>query len=956
MVTKGKNVTTDDDSTSKSCDFDELLVEELKDINKARGADPKNRDVAGLAFSGGGIRSATFNLGVLQALAELRVLRKFDYLSTVSGGGYIGSWLTAWMAHDKQSIETIEEELAPNSTNSDGPVLAAGDYEPHALKHLRSYTNYLKPRGGFFSLDALTAFTTWLRNTLLNQLILIAAFAVLLLASLGVGWFVKVSWSTDASFLSHWPAWMAASVLMAVAVGVINANLLFTPQPSTSARPWYVRKAWVIGAAIVPLVASSFLISLTLPSLVPGGDASGGFFSSGIGNVLKNVRSLLIFLVLPMALCAIAFVVSTDRNKESRRDTNLFLYPFGFLVAALLGLIVFLPVIARLLTSTPFVSEANSKIAVLSNILSFGPPLILVAFSLAVFAYVGLIGRIFDEHQREWWSRYIAMVFFAAVAWLLLFGFSIWGSLVVDWLRYGVMAAITWLATSGVGVLAGKSASTSGRGANGSNKWIELIAQAAPYVFVPGLCLVVSYWVNQSLLGSSGGVPLGLVNASCIAEPSSMFCNLYSGRLAELNHIFQHPGHILSSLLIAAAIASILAWRVDINLFSFHSFYRNRLTRAYLAAGIAERTRSASVLPLTGMSDKDSPKLKDLPSRPYQLLNTALNITSSKHLSWQERKAASFCFTKKHCGYYLPGQDKADNYCSTDNFLKKIGVEKAWLSLSLPMTISGAAASPNSGFHTSAPLAFLMTVFNVRLGWWMQNTRDLDSWQSGGPSFGFWYLLKELTANVDESSPFVYLSDGGHFENLGIYELIRRRCQFILACDAGADPEFVFDDLGNAIRKCYIDLGVRIDIDVSKLRPDKDGPNKGRSGVQSAIGLVYYPKDGQTKASAEVGLLLYIKASLAKTEATDIEHYKATHKDFPHETTLNQFFSESQFESYRKLGYTLCRRAILSAQTASVAAISRGTPQSVADVLKKMSGHVKVNETRWPMFSGALNP
>ena len=206
------------------------------------------------------------------------------------------------------------------------------------------------------------------------------------------------------------------------------------------------------------------------------------------------------------------------------------------------------------------------------------------------------------------------------------------------------------------------------------------------------------------------------------------------------------------------------------------------------------------------------------------------------------------------------------------------------------------------GYHTSIPLAFLMTVFNVRLGWWMQNTAQANYWRSPGPNLGLKYLFKELSASVDESSPFVYLSDGGHFENLGIYELVRRECRVIVACDAGADPNYEFEDLGNAIRKCYIDLGIRIDIDTSKIKPLQHDNRKGRSELNYAVGRIHYQDD------KEMGVLLYIKSSMRKDEATDIEHYKAVHPDFPHDPTADQFFTESQFESYRKLGYTICRR------------------------------------------------
>lgn len=208
------------------------------------------------------------------------------------------------------------------------------------------------------------------------------------------------------------------------------------------------------------------------------------------------------------------------------------------------------------------------------------------------------------------------------------------------------------------------------------------------------------------------------------------------------------------------------------------------------------------------------------------------------------------------------------------------------------MSISGAAASPLSGYHTDPALAALMTIFNVRLGQWIGNPADKNAWKFTGPRFGGWYLLKELTATSDAHTKYLYLSDGGHFENLGIYELARRRCKLIVAVDAGCDPKYTFDDLANAIRKCYIDLGVVIDINVDALRPK---PRHKHCTAHHAAGVIKYDNDEQ-------GILLYIKASLTGEETPDILNYAKNHPDFPHDTTTDQSFDEDQFESYRKLG------------------------------------------------------
>jgi hypothetical protein len=151
----------------------------------------------------------------------------------------------------------------------------------------------------------------------------------------------------------------------------------------------------------------------------------------------------------------------------------------------------------------------------------------------------------------------------------------------------------------------------------------------------------------------------------------------------------------------------------------------------------------------------------------------------------------------------------------------------------------------------------------------------------------------------------VYISDGGHFENLGIYELARRRCRLIVACDSEEDHDFTFGGLGNAIRKCRIDLGVDIDID---LRPLLDRDESDRTSAHVLRGSIDY-HDGK-----EPGVLLYLKSSLTKPalhpEPADVLEYAMRGNAFPHQSTADQFFDESQFESYRRLGMHIGEDAI----------------------------------------------
>lgn len=276
---------------------------------------------------------------------------------------------------------------------------------------------------------------------------------------------------------------------------------------------------------------------------------------------------------------------------------------------------------------------------------------------------------------------------------------------------------------------------------------------------------------------------------------------------------------------------------------------------------------------------------------PYPIINAALNLVGGKELAWQQRKAASFTFTPDYCGYEFP--ELPPGYCLTTAFANHPNP----ITLATAMAISGAAASPNMGYHTSPAPAFLMTLFNVRLGWWLGNPRQAKGYQRSGPLNVLWRLICELFGLTSEEGKYIYLSDGGHFENLGIYELVRRRCRFIVACDAEEDYAFGFGGLGSAIEKCRSDFGVDIDIDVEPIRHRSEN---GHSDWHCAIGKIHYSR---VDRNGRDGILVYLKSSLTGDEPTDVLRYAAANAGFPHQSTGDQWFDESQFESYRVLGF-----------------------------------------------------
>jgi hypothetical protein len=356
---------------------------------------------------------------------------------------------------------------------------------------------------------------------------------------------------------------------------------------------------------------------------------------------------------------------------------------------------------------------------------------------------------------------------------------------------------------------------------------------------------------------------------------------------------------------------------IDLNKFSLHGTYRNRLVRAYLGAS---RTRDPN--PFTGFDPEDNLPIKNLrdlltqpkarakegankqPEGPWRpplhVINMALNLVASQNLAGQDRKAESFTVSPLHAGSAALGYRKSADYTGHDG-----------VTLGTAMAISGAAVSPNMGYHSSPAIAFLLTLFNVRLGWWWGNPgpcgQDLrskpprDFYRDAAPRSAAAQVFAEAFGQTDETHPYVYLSDGGHFDNLGVYEMVRRRCHRIVVSDAGADESFAFDDLGNAMRRVYMDMGVEIRFSGAiRIYPRKPEPKLPRQGFYCAVASIDYRRaDGD---AARQGELIYIKRTLYGQEPADIRNYAQSCASFPHETTANQFFTETQFESYRGLG------------------------------------------------------
>jgi hypothetical protein len=387
-------------------------------------------------------------------------------------------------------------------------------------------------------------------------------------------------------------------------------------------------------------------------------------------------------------------------------------------------------------------------------------------------------------------------------------------------------------------------------------------------------------------------------------------------------------GHWSLIGLALAAVALVANFFVNVNRFSLHTLYRNRLIRDFLG-GPREPDRKQDGF--TGFDWDDNFRVASLwgggaPTgrhwRPYHVINMTLNLASTSHLAWQQRKGESFIVSPKFCGSTDLGYRPTGEY----------GDPHGGITLGTAMAISGAAVSPNMGYHSSPSIAFLLTFFNVRLGWWLGNPgpagSKLPRWQrvlkklaSGGevllapyaqeaPWFAIRPLLAELFGLTTEKSPYVYLSDGGHFEDLALYEMVRRRCRWIIVCDGAEDRDRIYEDLGNAVRKIWIDLGVRIRFPESALL-EATGETKPTDLGYFALGTIEYSSDGAADEPAPLGKILYIKPAVRGDEgAAEIIAYQRQNPDFPNQSTIDQWFNEPQLEAYRALGHYIMTRLV----------------------------------------------
>jgi hypothetical protein len=364
----------------------------------------------------------------------------------------------------------------------------------------------------------------------------------------------------------------------------------------------------------------------------------------------------------------------------------------------------------------------------------------------------------------------------------------------------------------------------------------------------------------------------------------------------------------------------VLGWTADPNALTLHAFYKARLVRAYL--GASNYYRSAKLQDITEALAGDDLFLKTLENcrrgAPYHLINTTLNLVGGRDLTTAQRTAANFVLSKHYCGSSRTGYRNTQEYMNGQ------------LSLGTAVAVSGAAASPNMGSRTpTSALAMLMTLCNVRLGYWAPTPNKVH-WRSPQARLWPFYTLREFLSQTNDLSSYCYLTDGGHFDNTGLYALVERGCRYIVLVDCGADPQPCFEDLGEAIRRCRIDFHTEITLDLTPFKSKEEGALR-----HYVVGEILYDEEhvkylnwGDTCVHERQGILIWIKPSLlkpelARGEAADVQQYGMQNITFPQQTTADQWFDEMQFESYRRLGQCCARDIFKSFEARSPLSLSR---------------------------------
>jgi len=839
-----------------------------------------------LALSGGGIRSATFALGVLQGLARRpcvpaqppadarTLLWSFDYLSTVSGGGYIGSFFgslfvpgrldipqpapgaaavvpppapsaaAAAAGVPQSSIDAARRAYEVMKYEPPGRIRAATNYataEPGSgpLAWLRENGRYLTPTG---SGDLLYGMVLAIRNWLAVHYVIGTLF-VFGLSAIALG---------------------RGALMFVDSVGDYEVALL---PPFPDGHWWWSLLWWLpIAMAAVWVVPVGVAFWLTHPR--PAGSVRDPPRPLTVASIAAVVLGVLLAAVAVWA----AWPAGVDGMLARVTD------PYGNVHW----------------TNPPALSAA-------------------IASVMALFGFVYFVGS--QRHAASVGDHRVVLTRELARA----FKWTIALSLVALVDSIG-QSAYLWLIEGGTKQLAPMSALAAA---------VWMIRKAAFMLderAKPG-------WLAKVPLGIAA-TALGTVLLVLVAVIWELLVHWLQWRGAPPDELAIVDPQRLVILLGLTAMSFALAWTAGrfpgfVNLSTLQSLYGARLTRAYLGASNGRRfapgTQGAAIRSVAEPDAHDQLTHEQYYApdvlAPLHVVNVTVNQTSdpAEQLTQRDRKGRPLAILPS--GFTIDG---------TFAPFRRAAATRSELDTELTMGewigTSGAAFTTGLGRATNLGISLVLGLANVRLGvWWRSGcgvdlARGLDRlFEKVFRSHSF--LAQELIAKFHGlRRTWQYLSDGGHFENTGIYELLRpeRDVRLIVACDDGCDERYGFGDLANLIRLARIDFGIEIEVDaVAATDPVlgevfgtmADFAKRKRKDTKCALLLNVYDTRPVRGAQPRCRIIV-IKPRVVKGVAIDVTNYAGSHPLFPQEPTSDQFFDEAQWEAYRKLGTELAMRVV----------------------------------------------
>jgi hypothetical protein len=791
-----ENASVDEQAAVQIKGFDGILLDERKALNLPCGED-KLADPCGtaLAISGGGIRSASFALGIIQTFLNekpadngkddpQRCFDRFDYMSTVSGGGYIGSALSwikfhykndgDWRRHlGDRDLGTRSAEFQADKTTG------VGGSNFTWLDFFRQHGYYLQPS----SMSTMSLVGVALRGMLITLSVYTAILALMLWA-LQVGG-ILVPGGTLENWVGHpqriesWLLFFGLTITGAFLLFGIASWLGSIPARAVFALGWIPPVAFVIGGVRLLRLEQGWPLN-----------PDGLYWRWPVGAGL---------LIAAGACMVLLWWALSDRDavKQGAQVVHKWQYRVRILYQQLLGPLLTGLTLLMAVWSVPFVFGL------------IGEKLGTAGLSSSLLGVAGAIYQFLIGRDKKVTSSGFSTIRILITATLLV---------------YGILLLAYWIVQEGYGT-----------------------APVIAGVAVPLLAIV-----------GFGGVLAGfLVNANYIG-----IGRMYRDRLMEL----------------------------------FMPDKEAVVLNQWKRAGTADQFDLVKLVEKKGK--------EEIPQRPLHLVNCNVVMVGARQDRFRGRGGDSFVLSPKYSGSSATGWTRTDN------------LGDGHFTLATAVASSGAAASPHTGvagrgITRNALVSLLLSLTNVRLGYWIRNPQASDGKQK---YWHKWFPPNLLAPGIrqglfgsgtTEEAFFIELTDGGHFDNTGLYELIRRRVKVIVLSQGSQDLNYTKEDLANAIERVRVDFGVHIRFNNEVYPLGAIAAGLGEPVKRGwAIGSIRYP------GTHEPGILLYIQASPIAGMNADTVSYWRRHVDFPNQTTADQFFDEEQLEAYRELGMAIAQEAI----------------------------------------------